>query len=95
MFGTTRTITSGAYPEEIRKRCPKVVVVQQTCAGLAGAIERATPEPELDILVEQGVTALLAQTAGQRVDGRALTGNHTERRRVDGGQPHVVAEHAL
>ena len=64
VFGTTRTITSHAYPEEIRKRCPKVTVVQQTCAGLVGAIERAAPEAELDALVAQSVAALLAQTAG-------------------------------
>ena len=37
VFGTTRTITSDVYPEEIRKRCPKVTVVQQICAELAGA----------------------------------------------------------
>ena len=64
VFGTTRTIASHAYPEEIRKRCPKVTVVQQTCPGLVGAIERAAPEAELDALVAQDVTALLAQTAG-------------------------------
>ena len=64
VFGTTRTIASHAYPEEIRKRCPKVTVVQQTCAELAGAIERAAPETELDGLVGQSVTALLAQTGG-------------------------------
>lgn len=64
VFGTTRTIASHAYPEEIRKRCPQVTVVQQTCAELAGAIERGAPETELDSLVERGVTALLAQTAG-------------------------------
>ena len=64
VFGTTRTIASHAYPEEIRKRCPKVTVVQQTCAELVGAIERGVPERELDILVAQGVRALLAQTAG-------------------------------
>jgi glutamate racemase len=64
VFGTTRTIASHAYPEEIGKRCPKVTVVQQTCAGLVGAIERAAPEAELDALVGQDVTALLAQTAG-------------------------------
>ena len=61
VFGTTRTIASHAYPEEIRKRCPKVTVVQQTCSELAGAIERGAPESELDRLVEQGVAALLAQ----------------------------------
>jgi glutamate racemase len=64
VFGTTRTITSHAYPEEIRKRCPQVTVVQQTCSELAGAIERGAPEAELDGLVERGVTSLLAQTGG-------------------------------
>jgi glutamate racemase len=64
VFGTTRTIASHAYPEEIRKRCPRVTVVQQTCAELVGAIERGAPEQELDTLVAQSVAALLAQTAG-------------------------------
>ena len=64
VFGTTRTIASHAYPEEIRKRCPRVTVVQQTCAELAGAIERGEPEDELDALVERSVTALLSQTDG-------------------------------
>ncbi len=64
VFGTTRTIASHVYPEEIRKRCPKVTVVQQACAGLAGAIERAAPEAELDALVAAGVESLLAATHG-------------------------------
>ncbi len=64
VFGTTRTITSHAYPEEIRKRCPKVTVVQQTCPELAGAIERGAPESELDGMAERGVASLLAQTGG-------------------------------
>jgi glutamate racemase len=64
VFGTTRTIASHVYPEEIRKRCPQVTVVQQTCSELAGAIEHGAPESELDTLVERGVLALLAQTAG-------------------------------
>src|SRR5215470_10897102 len=58
VFGTTRTIASHAYPEEIRKRCPQVTVVQQTCAELAGAIEHGAFESELDGLVEQGVAGL-------------------------------------
>ena len=50
VFGTTRTIASHAYPEEIRKRCPKVTVVQQTCAGScrrhrAGARPRRSSRP--------------------------------------------------
>jgi len=64
VFGTTRTITSGVYPEEISKRCPKVAVVQQVCATLAGAIEEEAPEAELDRLVEEGIQAVLAQTGG-------------------------------
>ncbi len=73
VFGTTRTITSFAYPEEIRKRCPKVVVVQQICAELAGAIEADAPEPELDALVKAGVDGLLAQT-GNQPPHRAILG---------------------
>ncbi len=64
VFGTTRTITSFVYPEEIRKRCPKVVVVQQICAELAGAIEDNAPEADLERIVKAGVDGLLAQTGG-------------------------------
>lgn len=39
VFGTTRTITSNVYLEEIEKRCPNVRVVQQACPGLVDAIE--------------------------------------------------------
>jgi len=64
VFGTTRTISSGVYPEEIRKRCPKVTVVQQVCARLAGAIEEQAAEAELDRLVEEGIRGVLEQTGG-------------------------------
>ncbi len=64
VLGTTRTIASHAYPEEIRKRCPKVTVVQQTCPELAAAIEQGAPEDTLEALVEQGVSGLLVQTDG-------------------------------
>jgi glutamate racemase len=64
VFGTTRTIASHAYPEEIRKRCPKVTVVQQTCADLVGAIERGAPQAEIDGMIAQCVAAMLTQTGG-------------------------------
>ena len=64
VFGTTRTVTAGVFPEEIRKRCPKVTVVQQICSELAGAIEAEKPEAELDRLVAEGVAEVLAKTAG-------------------------------
>jgi glutamate racemase len=63
VFGTTRTIESGVYAEEIRKRCPRVRVAQQACSGLAAAIERARPEAELDAIVADSVASLLAQLA--------------------------------
>jgi glutamate racemase len=65
VFGTTRTIASRVYPEEIRKRCPRAQVVQQVCAGLAGALEEEAGEAELDRLVRAGVGGLLSQTGGQ------------------------------
>jgi glutamate racemase len=65
VFGTTRTIASGVYPEEIRKRCPRAQVVQQVCAELAGALEEEAGEAALDRLVGAGVGGLLAQTGGQ------------------------------
>jgi glutamate racemase len=73
VLGTTRTIASHAYPEEIRKRCPKVAVVQQTCPDLVAAIERGAPEAAIDALVKRGVDALLAQTA-DRPPHRAILG---------------------
>lgn len=65
VFGTTRTVMAGVYPEEIRKRCPKVTVVQQICSELAGAIENEAPESELDRLVFNGIAGVLAKTQGQ------------------------------
>lgn len=64
VFGTTRTIASRAYPEEIRKRCPQATIVQQACAELAGAIEEGAPEPQLNELVERSMMGVQAQTQG-------------------------------
>ncbi|HRY06555.1 MAG TPA: aspartate/glutamate racemase family protein [Hyphomicrobiaceae bacterium] len=65
VFGTTRTITSGVYAEEIRKRCPRMRVFQQVAANLAGAIEDEASEVELDGLVGEAVAGLKAQTGGE------------------------------
>ncbi len=103
VFGTTRTITSGVYREEIRKRCPRVEVVQQICAHLAGAIEDEAPESILDRLVKDGVDDLLAQTGGNPPH-RAILGcthfplvEHLFRRHLPPftrilSQPEVVAD---
>lgn len=73
VFGTTRTVTAGVYPDEILKRCPKVTVVQQICSELAGAIENKRPEAELDVLVREGVGELLSLT-GDVPPHRAILG---------------------
>jgi glutamate racemase len=103
VFGTTRTIASHAYPEEIRKRCPKVTVVQQTCPELVPAIEEGAPEEALEALVRRGVAALLAQTDGAPPH-RAILGcthyplvEHLFRRQLPAftrliSQPEVVAD---
>ena len=103
VFGTARTIASRAYPEEIRKRCPQVTVVQQACVDLAGAIERGAGEAELDALVAEGVAALLRQTGGASPH-RAILGcthyplvEHLFRRHLPAStrlltQPEVVAD---
>ncbi len=64
VFGTHRTISSGVFLDEIAKRCPRVTVLQQTCADLAGAIEARASETELDRLVAQGASAAIAQNGG-------------------------------
>jgi glutamate racemase len=103
VFGTTRTVTSGVFPEEIRKRCPKVTVVQQVCAELAGAIEDKRPEIDLERLVAEGVAALMLQT-GNVPPHRAILGcthfplvEHIFRRHLPAftrilSQPDVVAD---
>lgn len=64
VFGTARTVSSGVYYEEIRKRCPRMQVVQQSCPELAGAIEDQAPEEVLDRLVVAGIEGAMAQADG-------------------------------
>lgn len=73
VFGTTRTISSNVYAEEIRKRCPKVTVIQQICSELAGAIEQGAPEADLERLVEEGINGALLQAQGEPLH-RAILG---------------------
>jgi glutamate racemase len=73
VFGTTRTITSHVYPEEIRKRCPRVTVIQQVAPMLAGAIEAGADEANLDRIVATAVRDAMEQ-AGGRMPDRAILG---------------------
>ena len=103
VFGTTRTVTSGVFPEEIRKRCPRITVIQQPCPHLAGAIEAGRPEAELETIIVEAVRALDEQTAGEPPH-RAILGcthyplvEHLFRRHLPKftrllSQPEVVAD---
>jgi glutamate racemase len=76
VLGTTRTIASNVYADEIKKRCPKVRVIQQACAELAGAIERQAPRDELDALVVQGISGVMDQLGGSPPDRVILGCTH-------------------
>ena len=64
VFGTHRTIASGVYSEEIRKRCPKIVVIEQDCPNLVTAIEGGTREDEVDSMIADYVAAMLERANG-------------------------------
>ncbi len=73
VFGTTRTVSSGVYSEEIAKRCPKVTIAEQACADLAGAIEQGRAKGELDVMVAEYVRQLLDRTNG-KIPERVILG---------------------
>ncbi len=76
VFGTTRTIASGVYSEEIRKRCPKVTVLEQACPDLAGAIEMGAGVKDLDSMVAKYVGQLLERAGGQAPERTILGCTH-------------------
>lgn len=101
VFGTTRTVTSKVYPEEIAKRCPRVEVVQQACPGLVNAIEAGATT--VDRIVADACARALAQCEGRRPDRVILGCTHFpivaqcfERHLPDGvrvlSQPDIVAD---
>ena len=73
IFATRRTVSSGVYSEEISKRCPKVTIVEQPCADLAGAIEQGNAKRDLDAMVARYVRQLLERTEGAPPE-RAILG---------------------
>lgn len=64
VFGTTRTIRSGVFEQEIGKRCPKVTVVPVIAAELAGAIEDRAGPQRIDELVKAAVAEMFKRTNG-------------------------------
>lgn len=71
VFATQRTIESGVYGEEIKKRCPLMQVVTQACPQLAGLIEDGADEAALNELIRAYVDEMLqaAGEAGAVTDG--------------------------
>ncbi len=63
VFATGRTVETGAYEREIRRRAPECVVMEQACPGLVRAIESGTGADELAALVSGFAGALLARAA--------------------------------
>lgn len=76
VFGTTRTIASGVYAEEIFKRCPRATVLAQSCPELAAAIEAASPRAALAAIVAGAVDALTMQLGSRRLDQAILGCTH-------------------
>lgn len=103
VFGTTRTIDSNVYVEEIRKRCPKATVIQEACPDLVAPIEQGRPEAELDAIVGAHVDRLL-ERCGDELPHQAILGcthfplvEHLFRRHLPPStrllsQPEVVAD---
>ena len=60
IFATRKTTESAVYPEEIRKRCPQVQVIQKSCPDLAGEIENGASEQDLSELVRGYIDELLS-----------------------------------
>lgn len=71
VFGTTRTVLSNVYPEEIAKRCPEAQVVQQACPGLVDAIEAGATTVE-GVVADACARALSA--CGDRRPDRVILG---------------------
>ena len=66
VFATERTIQAGVFDEEIKKRCPNMQVISQSCPDLVNAIEGASSSLDVDQLVGGYVRNLLSQTKGQQ-----------------------------
>lgn len=74
VFATSRTVDTGNYPFEIRKRRPDIKVVQQACPQLAGAIEAGAPRAELQAMVKGYVRELEDRELGGHAPDSVILG---------------------
>lgn len=64
VFATPKTVQSQAYVEEIRKRAPKMKVIQIPCPGLVSAIERGADDETIMSLIAPAVEDMKLQSDG-------------------------------
>ena len=76
LFGTTKTIESRAYLEEVNKRAPGCAIVQQACPGLAGMIEDGASEAALTATISARVALALDGHKGFVPDAAVLGCTH-------------------
>lgn len=61
VFATSATVTAASYLDEVRKRAPRVAVLQRACPELAGLIESAADDATIAPVVSGHVAALLKE----------------------------------
>ncbi len=76
VFATARTVETGTYPYEIRKRRPDIHVVQQACPELASAIEAGAPRADIRKLIGGYVDQLEKNLHGAAPDSVILGCTH-------------------
>jgi len=76
VFATPLTVAAGAFVTETRRRAGQIRVLQQSCPGLAEAIEEDTGESPLQLRIDAAVEQLLTQPGGDRVETAALACTH-------------------
>jgi glutamate racemase len=76
LFATSKTVESRAYLEEVRKRAPGCLIVQQACPGLAGMIEGGASTRELTEAVALWARAALIGHEGAIPDAAVLGCTH-------------------
>lgn len=63
VFATPATVAAGSYVDEVKKRAPRVAVLQRACPELAGLIEADAGDAVIRPYVTRHVAALLAEAA--------------------------------
>lgn len=76
VFATPRTVETGSFVTEITSRSPHIMVLQQACSGLAGAIEAGADIKQIGALVSGYVDELMSRDGAQNIDSAALACTH-------------------